>query len=359
MKDSQNQTGSVRRRTVAVLFGGCSPEYSVSLQSAYAVLQHIDRQAYEPLPIGITPEGDWLYYTGPLDKIPADTWRGDEGCVSAAVSPDRSAHALLLLREGGVERRTIDIALPILHGQNGEDGTVQGVFQLAGIPVAGCGVLASALCMDKERAHRLARQAGVDVPGSLVLRDTGDCPAALRQAERMGFPLFVKPLRAGSSYGVTRVTEARELPAAVDLAFRYDDEVIIEEGIPGFEVGCAILGRERLTIGAVDEIELSDGFFDYTEKYTLKTSAIHVPARIDDETAARVRQAAATVYRALGCSGFARVDLFLTPEGRIVFNEVNTIPGFTGHSRFPSMLKAVGLPFEAVVSAILEGAVRA
>lgn len=359
MEKTIDQTRLVRRKTVAVLFGGCSPEYSVSLQSAHAVLQHIDPERYEVLPVGITAAGDWFYYTGPLGKIPADTWHSDEGCIPAAISPSRSARALLLLRPDGVEARRLDAALPILHGQNGEDGTVQGLLQLAGIPVAGCGVLASALCMDKDRAHRLAQAAGVAVPASFVLAKGEDVAGAAARAETLGYPLFVKPVRAGSSYGVTKVNGREELPAALELAFRYDDEVILEQGIPGFEVGCAVMGRETLTIGAVDEIELSDGFFDFTEKYTLKTSAIHVPARVDGATADRIRQAAAAVYRALGCSGFARVDLFLTPSGEIVFNEVNTIPGFTAHSRFPNMLKAAGFSFEAIVAAILEEATQA
>lgn len=356
MQEYQNSSQTVHRKTVAVLFGGCSPEYSVSLQSAHAVLQQIDRTRYEPVPVGITREGDWFLYTGGLDHIPADTWHGGDDCVPVSFSPSRTAPGLLV-GEGTPRLQPLDAVFPVLHGANGEDGTVQGMFRLAGIPVVGCGVLASALCMDKARAHTMARAAGVAVPVSLVLR-RGDDPAPVcRQAAALGFPLFVKPVRAGSSYGVTRVTEAVELPAAVELAFRYDDEVILEQGIPGFEVSCAVMGEDELTIGAVDEIELAGGFFDFTEKYTLKTSAIHLPARISEADAARVRKTAATVYRALGCSGFARVDLFFAPDGTIYFNEVNTIPGFTAHSRFPRMLQAAGMPFAAVIDALLEKAV--
>ncbi len=344
---------------VAVLFGGCSSEYSVSLESAHAVITHMDRSRYTPVPVGITTAGEWFHYTGPANKIASDTWHTPENCMSAVVSPNRSAHDLLVLGAGGTTRKIhLDAAFPVLHGKNGEDGTVQGIFQLAGIPLVGCGVLASALCMDKDIAHRLARAAGVAVPSSLVLTRSMDVDEGLAQAEALGYPLFVKPVKAGSSYGITRVTAGSQLPAAFQLAFEYDDEIIVEEGISGFEVGCAVLGNEDLTVGEVDEIELSAGFFDFTEKYTLKTSSIHVPARISPENAARVKETAKRIYRALGCQGFARVDMFLEPEGRLVFNEVNTIPGFTAHSRYPSMMRAAGIPFEQVISRAIELAVN-
>ena len=341
------------RQNVAVLFGGCSPEYSVSLESAYAVISHMDRQKFDPILIGITTDGQWFYYTGDIQKIQADTWCNPGDCTPAVVSPNRDSHELLLLRNGGIEKLHIDVAFPVLHGENGEDGTVQGLLELAGIPLVGCGVLSSALCMDKDRAHKLAHAAGVAVPESYVLTKGMDTDKALAWAEQLGYPLFVKPVRAGSSYGITKVMERDQLAAAFKLAFSYDSQVIMEKAIPGFEVGCAVMGNETLTVGEVDEIELSDGFFDFTEKYTLKTSAIHVPARIPTETAEQLKETAKVIYRALDCRGFARVDMFLEPDGRIVFNEVNTIPGFTAHSRYPSMMKAAGLAFEDVISAVI------
>lgn len=346
------------KKQIAVLFGGCSPEYGVSLQSACAVIRHMDRSVYVPVLIGITKQGDWFHFHGSVEKIAYDTWHNDADCTPAAVSPSRSEHVILTYTSAGVQKLPIDAAFPVLHGQNGEDGTVQALFTLAGIPLVGCGVLASALCMDKDRAHRLARAAGVAVPRSFILDRNGDMESAFPLAEELGYPLFVKPVKAGSSFGVTKVAERPALSAAIHAAFSYDDHVIVEEAIPGFEVGCAVLGNDELTVGEVDEIELADGFFDFTEKYTLKTSAIHVPARIDAATAQRVKQTARTIYKALDCRGFARVDLFLTGSGEIVFNEVNTIPGFTSHSRFPTMLKAVGISFEQVISRAIELAVE-
>ena len=208
--------------------------------------------------------------------------------------------------------------------------------------------------MDKDRAHRLAALAGVEVPKSFAFGRDAAFDEILKRAGELGWPLFVKPVRAGSSFGVSRVKEPLALPDAVREAFRYDSEILLEEAVPGFEVGCAVLGNQTLITGAVDEIELARGFFDYTEKYTLKTSAIHCPARIPEETAGHIQEAARKIYRALGCRDFARVDMFLTPEGRIVFNEVNTIPGFTSHSRYPSMMKAAGIGFSELLTRMIE-----
>jgi len=349
-------TGKIRK--IAVLFGGHSPEYGVSLQSACAVIRHMDRAEYEPVPIGITHTGSWFYYTGETEKIADDSWCNTADCVPATLSLNRGEHSLLLLKGGRAERMEIDAALPILHGKNGEDGTVQGLFELAGIPVAGCGVLSSALCMDKDRAHKLAKEAGIRVPLSYVHDKYTDAGTAFSEAGRIGYPLFVKPVKAGSSYGISKVEDESGLSEAMELAFAYDEKIILEEYISGFEVGCAVMGTKELTVGEVDEIELSEGFFDFTEKYTLKTSAIHVPARISPELALKVKETAGAIYRALDCRGFARVDMFLDEDKEIIFHEANTIPGFTPHSRFPNMMKAAGISFEQVISAVLEEALE-
>ena len=339
-------------KRILVMFGGCSTEYGVSLQSAHAVLSHLDGARYQPVMVGITRQGAWRYYTGPLERILTDRWQ-DGDCVPCTLSLDRGSRQLVLL-DGSGGQIPFDAALPVLHGKNGEDGTLQGLLELAGIPVAGCGTLCSALCMDKDRAHKLAALAGVAVPRSALFRRGARQEELLAAARSLGFPLFVKPVRAGSSFGITRVTEEAALPAAAKEAFAHDREILLEEAVPGFEVGCAVLGTEVLTVGAVDEIQLSQGFFDFTEKYTLRTSAIHCPARISPALAREVQDTARVLYRALDCKGFARVDLFLTPEGKLVFNEVNTIPGFTAHSRYPNMMKAAGLDFTALLTRIIE-----
>ncbi|MCM1252998.1 MAG: D-alanine--D-serine ligase VanG [Clostridium sp.] len=347
------------QKKIAVVFGDCSPEYSVSLQSAYAVINHMDKQKYIPVLIGITRQGDWRLFNGNYQEIISDTWYHADSCMPVAVSPSRSDHALLCYTDEGINKIPIDAAFPVLHGKNGEDGTVQGIFELAGIPVIGCGVVSSALCMDKDRAHKLVQAAGIAVPKSYVLTKSMDARIALSWAETIGYPLFVKPVKAGSSFGVTKVSDCNALPIAIKQAFQYDDNVIIEENIEGFEVGCAVMGTDILTIGEVDEIELADGFFDYTEKYSLKTSSIHVPARISKGKRNQIRLTAQKIYRALDCRCFARVDMFLSTSGEIVFNEVNTIPGFTLHSRFPNMMKAEGFSFEQIIENAIEQAVKA
>ena len=401
------------KKNIAILFGGHSSEYSISLQSAAAVIRHLDTQLYQPILVGIDQGGRWFRFYGGADAIEADTWQGGP-CVPAVLSPDPSHHGLLefhstvpaaagvpnnaglpiadvpdipnvfaadaadgpynpaagtggfsagaadgstLWSDGAqVSLTHIDAAFPVLHGKNGEDGTVQGLLSLAGIPYVGCGLLASALCMDKDVAHRLAKAAGVRVPRSVVLYDNDprDDSTLAQQVAHLGYPLFIKPANAGSSFGITRVIHSGQLVPAVNEAFAHDYKVIIEEAIDGFEVGCAILGHEKLIVGAVDEIELTEGFFDFTEKYTLKTSRIHMPARISPEDANRIKSTAVTLYRALECSGFARVDLFFTKNREIVFNEINTIPGFTAHSRYPGMMKGIGLDFKTLLQKLLE-----
>ena len=342
----------MEKEKIAVIFGGNSTEYEVSLQSASAVLEAIDSDKYDVVPIGITRNGDWYHYKGQYKNIADNTWAGDrDNLYPVTVSASRSQKGFLELAGGKYTALHVDLVFPILHGKNGEDGTLQGIFELSGIPLIGCNTLSSALCMDKDRAHKLVSLAGISVPKSVTFnRFTMD--SVLSHAD-LTYPLFVKPVRAGSSFGITKIFAQQELSAAIELAFEHDTEVIVEEAIDGFEVGCGVLGTDTLTVGRVDEIELSDGFFDYTEKYTLKTSKIHMPARISPETEKQIQNAAVTIYRALGCSGFARVDMFLTTSGEIVFNEVNTIPGFTPHSRYPNMMKGIGLSFADMLDKLI------
>ena len=344
------------KKKIAVLFGGCSAEYSISLASAHSLLTHIDQEKYEIIAIGITRDGRWFRYLGPYAGIADDTWHKDSRyCRPAFLSPDRQIHGLCEICDGLLSFTCLDAVFPVLHGRNGEDGTVQGLIQMAGIPLIGCDTMSSALSMDKYRAHILAEYAGIKTPKSVHL---AECPSDEELAEtvsELSFPLFVKPLRAGSSFGVTKVTAKQDLRKAVNLAFSYDREIIIEENIDGFEVGCAVLGTRTLILGRVDEIELFGDFFDFEEKYHRQTAKIHMPARISKETERRIRQAAEKIYRILGCSGFARVDLFLTPSGEVIFNEVNTIPGFTAVSRYPEMLKGVGLEYEDIIEHLLSG----
>ena len=339
------------KENVAVLFGGCSDEYAVSLQSAGAVLAHMDPARWNAVPVGITRAGEWFYYSGDIEKIARDEWRADtEHCAACALSPDRARPGLTL---AGGRRLRVDRVFPVMHGKNGEDGTVQGLIELAGLPLVGCGTLASALCMDKFRAHAVARAAGFRAPRDALVRSGEEGLAAARA---IGLPVFVKPARGGSSFGVTCVRSEGEVAAAVARALAHDAEAVVEERVEGFEIGCAVMGGDAPVAGAVDEIELRGDVFDFEEKYALKTARIHCPARISEKDAVRARETALGLYRALDCRGFARVDLFFRKDGEIVFNEINTIPGFTAHSRFPQMMRAAGWSFSALVDRLIEQA---
>lgn len=347
----------MKRKRVAVLFGGRSSEYDVSLETAAAFMAHIDRAAFEVVPVWIEREsGAWNIVP---DGVPAEgtaRWLETVPRTRAVLSPDRFTRGLVMLGGRSPLRVVqLDAALPLLHGRCGEDGTVQGAFELAGIPVIGCGAECSALCMDKRLAHVVAGTAGVPAPRSVLVRKRDfDRAGAPDGARSVGFPCFVKPVRSGSSIGISLVERASELDAALGIAFERDDEALVEERVEGSEVGVAVLERRGgLVCGEPDEIELAGGFFDFHEKYSLETSRIHVPARIPARERAGVQALARRVFCALGCRGFARIDFFRAADGRLLFNEANTVPGFTAHSRFPMMMAAAGWTFERTVNEIL------
>ncbi len=340
-------------KKIGIIFGGCSSEYEVSLQSAYSIITHIDRMRYEPVLIGITRKGEWFHYYGDVENIKEDNWYVND-CIPAIISPDRSVKGLVELKDKEINIIKLDAVFPVLHGKNGEDGTIQGLITLAGIPIIGCGILSSSLCMDKDRAHKLVRAQGVDTPEALVFNKGEEIEKMIEATKKLKYPLFVKPVKAGSSFGISKIYEEGMLYEAISNSFIYDDEVIIEENVEGFEVGLAILGNDDIIVGEVDEIELTDGFFDFTEKYTLKSSKIHMPARLDNKMISKIKNIAVLIYRTLGCKGFARVDMFVTPNGKVVFNEVNTIPGFTSHSRYPNMMKGIGMSYSEILDKLIE-----
>jgi len=342
----------MKKLKVACIFGGCSSEYEVSLVSATSVIRNIDKSKYEIIMIGITKDGDFYLYNGDIDDIEKDKWFNEKYTKKITFSTNRSDKGFIIMDTNEIVN--IDIAFPILHGKNGEDGRLQGLFELAGIKYVGCDMTSSAICMDKFIAHELVKQKGILVPLSYLFEESDNYEEIEPKISNLSYPIFVKPLKAGSSFGITKVKDKSELRTAIKEAFTYDNKIIIEENIEGFEVGCAILGNKGLIIGEVDEIELQDGFFDYTEKYTLKTSKIHLPARIEESERERIKATALQIYKTLGCTNFSRVDMFYTKNKEIVFNEVNTIPGCTSHSRYPSMLKSIGYSFSEVIDNLIK-----
>lgn len=338
---------------VAILFGGVSSEHEVSLVSASSVLRNIPADRYEPVMVGITRDGRWLRYTGPVDKIEADEWLQSGMTQPAVLSPDRSHHGLLLLGEDGYTVLRIDAAFPVLHGKNGEDGTMQGLFEIAGIPCVGCATLSSGMCMDKQVTHTILADAGVPQAKwvSLLRREYTDLPALEhRLSAALGYPMFVKPANAGSSVGISKVHGPDELEAALTLAFSHDGKVVVEEFIDGIEVESAVLGNAEPFVSVLGEIVPCKEFYDYEAKYKNPATELHIPARIPESTAALVREAAAKAYLALGCAGFARIDFFVKRDGSgIVLNEPNTIPGFTSISMYPKLMAASGVAYPELI----------
>ena len=341
------------RPTIAILFGGCSEEHDVSVKSAVQVAAHLDRDRYEPVFVGITRAGAWLR----CDE-PRPDWQEGE-CRPAVLSPDRSTHGLLVSDgAGGFEPVHVDVVVPVLHGRFGEDGTVQGLLDLAGIPYVGCGLAASAICMDKSLAYVVARSAGIATPEFRVLVEQDDAPD-----EALGFPVFVKPARSGSSFGVTRVDHPDQLGAAIDEARRFDSKVLLERAVAGTEVGCAVLGpSDEPFVGEVDQITLRHGIFRIHQEddpeHGSENAVVTVPAELSDGDRARVRDTAIAIYAALGCEGLARVDMFLCDDGQVVLNEVNTLPGFTSYSRYPRMMAASGVTGPELIDRLIDAAME-
>ncbi|WP_442970275.1 D-alanine--D-serine ligase VanG [Romboutsia sp. Marseille-P6047] len=341
-------------KNVLIIFGGKSNEYGVSLKSASAVIDNIDKEKYNLMMIGITQEGKWLRFNGTTDEIRNNTWFNNKDCKEAFISPCRSHKGFIEIDNFETKIIKVDVVFPILHGKFGEDGTLQGLLELSGIPFVGCKTLSSAICMDKAIAHNIVSEAGINVAKSVTIFEEYENVVNIIKEKNMKTPLYIKPAKSGSSIGITRVSNLSDLYEAIEKAFIHDNKIVIEEAIDGFEVGCAVLGKSDLIVGGVDEIELSRGFFDFNEKYTLETSKIHAPARISDTKLEEVKKTAIKIYKLLSCEGMARVDMFIDKNGDIFFNEVNTIPGFSGSSRYPKMMDLIGLSYIKLIDKLIE-----
>ena len=343
---------------LGILFGGRSGEHEVSLTSAASVLQALDPAKYEVVPIGITREGCWRVGWGALRLLPEVLKNGKP--VTPSVVPGGPQ---LVPLEGQTlvetSRPEVDVIFPVLHGTFGEDGTVQGLLELAGIPYVGAGVLASAAGMDKDVMKRLFRDAGLPVvPWELVLRgEWGKSPAAIRKRieKRLRYPLFVKPANLGSSVGITKVHNARELPAALDLAARYDRKILVEKAVNAREIECSVLGNDAPQASVPGEVIPVNEFYDYEAKYLKEGSELIIPAKLSGTQTRRVQDLAVRAFQAIDCSGMGRVDFLLDRRtGKIYVNEINTIPGFTPISMYPKMWEASGLPYPQLLDRLIE-----
>ncbi|BBX48937.1 D-alanine--D-alanine ligase DdlA [Mycobacterium cookii] len=354
---------------VAVVFGGRSNEHAISCVSAGSILRNLDPARFEVVAVGITPDGSWVLTDGDPDalaianrQLPSVTLAS--GTELALTADPRRAGQLVSLSPGGAEVLTsVDVVFPVLHGPYGEDGTIQGLLELAGVPYVGAGVLASAAGMDKEFTKKLLVAEGLPIGEYAVLR-ASESDLGADQRARLGLPVFVKPARGGSSIGVSRVADWHELPAAIEYARRHDPKVIVEAAIVGRELECGVLEFPDGTVQAstIGEIRVAgirgreDAFYDFATKYLDDAAELDVPAKIDDDVSDALRDLAIQSFRAIDGRGLARVDFFLTEDGPLI-NEVNTMPGFTTISMYPRMWAASGVDYQTLLSTMVDTAI--
>ena len=364
MTDLAKEDYVLNKLKVCVLFGGISPEHEVSLRSAESVLNNMDSDKYEIYPVGISKTGAWIYYAdSDYSKLPGGEWEFFEGNCKAILSPERN-QGLLLWRDDKVQILPVDVVFPVLHGENGEDGTMQGLLQMAGIPFVGPHAAESAVSMDKTLTKLVADNAGV-TQAAWQLVYSKDLPHKIDGIidtieSRFMYPVFVKPAGTGSSVGVSKAVDSKQLCQALLNAAQYDSKILVEEFIHGREIEVAVLGNDSPVASVCGEIDSGAEFYDYDAKYVTDTSVAYIPARIDDDVAERVRELAVKVYTAVGCVGLSRVDFFVAyGSNRIVFNEINTMPGFTSISMYPKLFAASGIAYSDLIDQLITFALEA
>lgn len=349
----------MRKLNVCVLFGGISPEHEVSLRSAESVLNNLNKEKYNIFPVGITKDGDWILYAGTdYSLLPTGQWQEYPANRRAAISPIRG-QGLLSFEGDCVVRELIDVVFPVLHGENGEDGAMQGLLQMAGIPYVGPHVAASAVAMDKTLTKLVVDQACVPQAAWQLVRNS-ELQNRMDQVldsieEAFCYPVFVKPAGTGSSVGVSKAADRETLREALLQAGVYDEKILVEEFICGREIEVAVMGNDSPVASICGEIDSGADFYDYNAKYITDTSMAYIPARIPEDVAEQVRDLAVKVYSSIGCRGLSRVDFFVTfEENRVVFNEINTLPGFTSISMYPKLFAASGIPYDQLLDELLK-----
>ena len=355
---------SANKMCVALLFGGMSSEHEVSCVSVGNFVRNIDRSKYEVLTVGITKEGRWLYTEATAEQMADGSWEELPGNMPCVISPDRADHGMILFTpDGRVEKMHLDVVIPVLHGLWGEDGTVQGLLELAGIAYVGCGVLASSVCMDKAVANALFEANGVPHTKWVaanrweIEKDLEGVCAGVEQ--KLGWPVFVKPANAGSSVGISKVSNQEELKAAIALALENDRKVVFEAFVDGQEVECAVIGSDPAVATRPGEILAGAEFYTYDDKYKNGVSQTVIPAHLPEAKLDEVKTYAAMAYTALNCDGLARCDFFVEKNtGRVLINEINTFPGFTSISMYPKLMEHEGLPVPQLIDRLIALAVE-
>lgn len=346
----------MNKLTVLILFGGASNEHEVSLRSASAIIENLDKDRFEPVLMGITKKGEWRLFKGEVSDIAKNDWL--KSSVPAILSPDRAVHGITVFGETP-ENRRIDVIIPALHGQNCEDGALQGLMELSGIPYVGCKIASSAVSFDKAYTHIVCEQAGIPMAKwQLVTAEENFDDVKTRIEKTLGFPCFVKPANSGSSVGCSRADDAEGLKSALNIAFNEDRRVIIEELVTAHEVECAVMGNLETVAPTTGEIVTDDGFYDYDTKYKNDNAKLLIPAAISAEKNDEVRALAQKIYKVLDCRGLSRVDFFVQNDGKVLFNEINTFPGFTSISMYPKMMTSSGMSYSQLITRLIELAIE-
>ena len=354
----------MKKLNVCILFGGVSPEHEVSLRSAESVLCNLNTDKYNILPVGITKAGKWyLYKGGDYSKLPSGRWEKCPENCAVAISPVRE-QGLICFEDEMINSIPIDVVFPVLHGKNGEDGSIQGLMQLAGIPCVGPDVAASAVSMDKTLTKLVMDKVQIPQADWLPVESARLANHLEEIIDRIettfSYPVFVKPAGTGSSVGVSKAADRGQLQMALALAGQYDQTILVEEFIHGAEIEVAVMGNENPIASICGEIDSGAEFYDYEAKYVTDTSVAYIPARIPEDMAQQVREYAVKAYCALRCRGLSRVDFFVTYEGhRVVFNEINTLPGFTSISMYPKLFAASGIPYDQLLDTLIGYAMEA
>lgn len=342
-------------KQILILFGGESSEHDVSCISARYICENLPKDKYEITTIGITKNGEWYLYDGDYSKMQNDGWHSDT-LPKAIISPDKNDHGIIIFKKDSIEKKYIDVCFPVLHGKNGEDGTVQGLLELSGIAYVGCGVLSSACTMDKAFTNAIADIHKIPQAKWLSIEKSAfskECKDFLKKAEKyLTFPIFVKPANAGSSVGISKVKNKDELQKGIEYAFQFDNKVVLEQEILGKEVECAVLGNEDPIASCPGEIKSANEFYDYEAKYLIDSNLI-IPAELDEETSKKVQKAAIHAFKSLSCRGLSRCDFFITKNNEILLNEINTIPGFTTISMYPKLFESSGLPYSKLLENLI------
>lgn len=347
------------KKIIAVLFGGQSSEHEVSCMSAANIISNINKEYYEMILIGITKEGKWLKVNS-LEEIQNGTWKNSD--IEAVLSPDAKDKAVLLIEKDKVRKQKVDVVFPTLHGLYGEDGTIQGILELAQIPYVGCGVLASSIAMDKLYTKIVVNTLGIRQAEYVAVRkrELSDMKNVIDKVENtLKYPVFVKPSNAGSSCGVSKAQNGEELEKALNKAAEYDRKILVEETIIGRELECAVLGGRDGEASGVGEILAAADFYDYDAKYNNQESKTVLSPVLPEGKEEEIRKAAVEIFKALDGYGLSRVDFFLEESTKeVVFNEMNTLPGFTGISMYPKLWEAKGIGKEELINKLIETALE-